>query len=348
MLRSRGKPTMAGDAIEFLARLRGLAGSPSVGIVVAARPNEQAESGAFTQALAAAVDHRASGGHEPDFLALDGLVSIINDTTPSWQHARLFLTGDGITDFFPNPRLDPWLRDLDLRTQALRQVHAARQAEQRDHVLPRAQGLDTAAEDGDLWLFTGRHQALREICRWLRSPAGPATMVVTGDPGSGKSALLSRLFVLADRNLRSRMPRLHALHEDTLPPLGSITRFIHARGLTVDELMAGLCEACGLDETVSPGQLLAAVAGRGDPIVVIIDALDEAIAPPDAQAGDEFPVIDHALAPLVRGAGRTRLRLLLGIRRHLLGALGRQVQVSTWMPACTPTRLAWLLTLGPA
>ena len=264
--------------IEFLGRLRGLAGSPSVGIVVAARPNEQAESGAFTQALAEAVGHRASGGHEPDFLALDGLVSIVNDTTPDWQHARLFLAGDGITEFFPNPRLDRWLRDLDLRTQALHQVRAARRAEQRDHVLPRAQGLDTAAGAEDLWLFTGRHQALREACRWLRSPAGPAAMVVTGDPGSGKSALLSRLFVLADRKLRGRVPRLHTLPEDTLPPPGAITRFIHARGLTADELMAGLCEACGVEETTSPGRLLASVAGAGDPIVVIVDAIDEAVS----------------------------------------------------------------------
>ena len=318
---------MAGGAIEFVNRLRGLATSPSVGIVVAARPNEQAESGAFTQAFANAVGHRSSGGHEPDFLALDGLVNIVNDTTPTWQHARLFLTGDGITEFIPNPRLDRWLRDLDLRTQALHHVRATRRAEQRDHILPRAQGLDTATGGEDLWLFTGRHQALREVCGWLRSPAGPAAMVVTGDPGSGKSALLSRLFVLADRKLRGRVPRLHTLPEATLPPLGAITRFIHARGLTIDELMAGLCEACDVDETASPGRLLASVAGRGEPVVVIVDAIDEAAAPRGAQARGEFPIVDQALAPLVRGAGRTRLRLLLGTRRHLLPALGESVQL---------------------
>jgi len=319
-------PAMTGGAIDFLARLRGLAVSPSVGIVVAARPKEKAESGAFTQALAAAVDHRASGGHEPEFLALDGLVSIVNDITPPWQHARLFLAGDGITEFLPNPRLDRWLRDLDLRTQAQQQVRTARRAEQRDHVLPRAQGLDTAAGTEDLWLFTGRHQALREACRWLQTPDEPAAMVVTGDPGSGKSALLSRLFVLADSKLRSRIPRLHTLPADTLPAPGSIARFIHARGLTAEELMAGLCEACGLDETVSPGQMLAAAAGKGDPIVVTIDALDEAVAPRKTQAQGKFPVVDEVLAPLIRGAGRTRLRLLLGTRRHLLDALGDPVR----------------------
>ena len=319
-------PAMASGAAEFLARLRGLAVSPSVGIVVAARSNEQAESGAFTRALADAIDHRASGGHEPDFLALDGLVSIVNDTTPTWQHARLFITGDGITEFFPNPRLDRWLRDLDLRTQALHRVRASRRTEQRDHVIPRAQGLDTATVGEDLWLFTGRHRALQEVCGWLRSSAGPATMVVTGDPGSGKSALLSRLFVLANRKLRGRVPRLHTLPEDTLPPPGAITRFIHARGLTLDELMAGLCEACDVDETASPGRLLASLAGHGEPIVVIVDAIDEAAAPRSARARGEFPVVDQALAPLIRGASRTRLRLLLGTRRNLLPALGEPVQ----------------------
>ena len=294
--------------------------------MVAARPNEQAESGAFTHALADAVGHRSSGGHEPDFLALDGLVSVVNDTTPTWQHARLFLTGDGITEFFPNPRLDRWLRDLDLRTQALHRVRATRRAEQRDHVLPRAQGLDTATVGEDLWLFTGRHRALRDVCGWLRSPVGSAAMVVTGDPGSGKSAVLSRLFVLADRKLRGRVPRLHSLPEDTLPTPGAIARFIHARGLTVDELMAGLCEACDVEETASPGRLLASVAGHGKPIVVIVDAIDEAVAPRDAQARGEFPVVDQALAPLVRGAARTRLRLLLGTRRNLVAALGESIQ----------------------
>ena len=321
---------MVGGAIEFLARLRSLAATPSVAIVVGARPNEQAESGAFTRAFAEAVMHRSSGGHEPDSLALDGLVGIVNDTTPAWQHSRLFLTGDGITDFIPNPRLDRWLRDLDLRTQALHRVRAARRAEQRGHVLPRAQGLDTATVDEDLWLFTGRHRALREVCAWLRPghrSTGPAAMVVTGDPGSGKSALLSRLFVLADRRLRSRVPRLHTLPEDTMPPPGSITRFIHARGLTGDELMAGMSEACGLEETASPGRLLASVADEGDPIVVIVDAIDEAVAARDALALGEFPVVDQVLAPLVRGAGRTRLRLLLGTRRPLVSALGGPVQL---------------------
>jgi hypothetical protein len=46
-------------------------------------------------------------------------------------------------------------------------VRAARRAEQRGHALPRAQGLDTGTVEEDLWLFTGRHQALQNVDGWL-------------------------------------------------------------------------------------------------------------------------------------------------------------------------------------
>jgi WD40 repeat protein len=318
---------MTSGAIEFVNRLRGLASNPSVAIVVAARPNEQAASCAFSRAFADAVGHRASGGYEPEFLALDGLVGLVNEQTPQWQHARLFLTGDSVTPFVPNPRLDRWLQDLDLRTQARQLMQAARATDQRDHVLPRARGLDSADSGAaDLWLFTGRHAALTEACRWLRSPDGPATLVVTGDPGSGKSALLARLVVLADQKLRGRIPRLYTLPEATLPDPGSIASFIHARGLTAEELMARLCEACGVEETTSPGRLLAALSGRTDPIVVIVDAVDEAGLRTE-QASGQIPAVDLVLAPLIQAAGRTRLRLMLGTRRPQLPPLGEPVAV---------------------
>jgi WD40 repeat protein len=318
---------MTSGAIEFVNRLRGLASNPSVAIVVAARPNEQAASCAFSRAFADAVGHRASGGYEPEFLALDGLVGLVNEQTPQWQHARLFLTGDSVTPFVPNPRLDRWLRDLDLRTQARQLLQAARATDQRDHVLPRARGLDSADSGAaDLWLFTGRYAALAEACRWLRSRDGPATLVVTGDPGSGKSALLARLVVLADQKLRGRVPRLYTLPEATLPDPGSIASFIHVRGLTAEELMARLCEACGVEETTSPGRLLAALSGRTDPIVVIVDAVDEAGLRAE-QASGQIPAVDLVLAPLIQAAGRTRLRLMLGTRRPQLQPLGGPVAV---------------------
>ncbi|WP_432992076.1 hypothetical protein [Dactylosporangium sp. CA-233914] len=317
---------LLGGGIDFVNRLKGLATAPQVAVVVAARPYERAGASEFSRAFAEAVGHRASGGHEPEFLALDGIVGIVNAATPQYQHARLFLTGEGVTEFLPNPRLDRWLRDLDLRTQALRRLRADRRADERDHALPRARGLDSAEPAEDRWLFTGRHAALAEACGWLRSRE-PSALIVTGDPGSGKSALLARLFVLADARLRGRVPGLHTLPESTLPPAGGIDRFIHARGRTPDEVMAALCEACDVPATTSPGALLAAVRAAGRPRTVIIDAVDEAAGGQDHDGQGFFPLVDTVLAPLIAAAARTPLRLLLGTRRHLLPAFGRAALV---------------------
>ena len=130
----------------------------------------------------------------------------------------------------PQSRRDAWLSGLDLRTRELQRIKDARRTDIQGHVLPRARGLDAPGRD-DLWLFQGRHAALRTARTWLLDD-GPAALVVTGDPGSGKSALLARLHVLATADLRRRVPAVHTLPDDTVPPDGSITRFVHARGMT--------------------------------------------------------------------------------------------------------------------
>src|SRR5262249_17304346 len=124
-----------------------------------------------------------------------------------------------------------------------------------------------------------RHAALAAVNRWLAG-VGPPTMIVTGRPGSGKSALLARLDVLADAKRRSRIPNLHLLPADTLPPSGAVRRFIHARGQTPQDLLAALAEACGVDDIAavdSPGKLFDRLRHHTEPITVIVDALDEAV-----------------------------------------------------------------------
>ena len=297
------------SAIRALSRLQQLADRPHIAILTAARARQLAAPGAFTQALERAVRHRATGGHEPEFLQLQGVVGVINNDPrkPASQRAALLSDVQGVDEFLPNPRYDKWLRGFDLRTQLDRKEHDLRDQETRDHVLPRAQGLD-APQEG-LWLFTGRHAVLAELSAWLavRNYDGLAR-VVTGDPGSGKSAVLSRLHVLARPELRRRVPRLEELPGDTVPPRDSVDVFIHARGKTGDQVFAGLCVAAGV-EAERPGELLTALRGRERPLVAIIDALDEAIDPDQ--------LAEEVLAPLIRGTRHTQLRLLLGTRRHL-------------------------------
>ena len=321
---------MSVGAAGFLDRLRGLAGAPTVAVIAAARDYESATAGAFTQALTDAVrEDRSVAGYEVPFLPLDALVVAVDARTPPHQHARLMLLGEQAGQFFPNPRYDRWYTELDLRSRDLRRQREARERERRDHVTPRAQGLDGPGGRDDLWLFTGRHAALRAVNRWL-SGTGPATLVVTGQPGSGKSALLARLDVLADPRRRGRVPNLHLLPADTIPTPGVIRRFIHARGQAPQDLLAALAEACGVPDIGaidSVGALLRRLSQCTEPVTVVVDAVDEAVGSDEDRARGGSPAVDQVLAPLVAAAGRTPLRLLLGTRAHLIDALGQPVRV---------------------
>jgi WD40 repeat protein len=317
---------MSASVVGFLDRLRGTAEHPSLAVIAGSRPYERIPSGAFTQALADAVNHHASGGLEQEFLALDTLTGLVGTSTPEFQHARFVQVSEGPSPFFPNPRFDRWLGGIDLRTQVNHRLRRDRDRDLTTHVLPRAQGLD-ASERDDLWLFQGRHQALRELCDWLRKPQA-ATTIVTGDPGSGKSALLSRLFILADARRRGRIPNLHLLPIDTLPTPGSITEYVHARGQNPQDLLAALSHACGVDVADSVSRLIADLrASAGTPRTIIVDAVDEAVGSGEDSIRLRSPVVDEVLAPLVSAAGHCGLRLLIGTRRHLITALGGPSQL---------------------
>src|ERR1700727_1195317 len=66
---------------------------------------------------------------------------------------------------------------------------------------PLARGVQRAGVVG--WYFTGRESALREIVTWL-GEIGYGALIVTGEPGSGKSAVLARIVTMADAPCRLR------------------------------------------------------------------------------------------------------------------------------------------------
>ena len=167
--------------------------------------------------------------------------------------------------------------------------------------------------------------------------------MVTGDPGSGKTAVLGLLAALSDPQRRPAVPR-DGLPAGIVPRPGMIGVAVYAGNLTAGQVLAGLAAAAGLEDLdpdpaafdLGLARLLAALRDRDQPLTAVIDALDEAADPAD--------LAGRLLRPLIE-RGRGTIRLLLGTRRHVCPHLGPawpgSCLVSTWMTPATPTRRAW-------
>jgi uncharacterized protein YoaH (UPF0181 family) len=190
----------------------------------------------------------------------------------------------------------------------------------RSHWQPRGRGVDWHRRPG--WYFTGRTQVLRELVAWLHAPpeSDPKARVVTGGPGSGKSAVLARLVTLADPTTRAEVPVevLADAAEGTIPDPRSIEVAVHAAGKTTTDIAAAIAEATGC-AAGSPEQLLDELLDRGGPLTIVLDALDEAT--------DAAQLIRTLLQQLAFRGGQMGIRLLVGSRRELLSLLRAGCQV---------------------
>ena len=282
----------------------GAADRAGIVVVTATRPWEMAMPGGFSAAFERAVNHLASGGYAQEDLPLDAVTEVMKADTdmPASQAVTYHYLGmSGMPPpFLPNPRYRRLLIDLDLLEQERVRHAEQRTGQLRDRFLPATR-----------W-FTGRHTALGDIAAWLRAAAAsPPALVVTGNAGSGKTALLGLLAGLSDPEYRPTIPR------DGLPAgldmrEGVITDAIYAGTMTTSQIRDRIADAAGVRADTT-GELIEALADRdpGQPLVVLIDAIDEAADPPG--------VITGLLNPLLSQSPGTP-RLLLGTRPHLLTA----------------------------
>jgi hypothetical protein len=148
--------------------------------------------------------------------------------------------------------------------------------------------------------------------------------VMTGGPGSGKSAVLGRVVTLADRELRRELG-VKDLPADTLPPPGSIDVAVWAKGLTMTDVVEAIATACGVSAS-APNELIDAVVGCKRPVIVVVDALDEA-----SGEGEARRTAQRLLKPLAIAGRASGVKVLVGARRgaggQLLEALGPQKHV---------------------
>jgi WD40 repeat protein len=165
----------------------------------------------------------------------------------------------------------------------------------RGHVSRRGQGQRSQSRGGDL--FRGRAAALAMVTGWLQSqePRGQI-LIVTGQPGAGKSAVLARAVlglepaaIAADQKLGLVFHARSATLSDFLDAIGAATGISMAD--SVPSMVERLCNGAG----PPPGQWWR----------VVVDALDEAATDNDRRW------ISEALVEL---AGLTTTRVVVATR----------------------------------
>jgi Caspase domain/AAA ATPase domain len=304
----RGGAAVAGRALDAWT------GQGALVVVTATGPYQQAQPGVFTQALARALcnEDRAAGGYAAPALSCPAIVDHIrhDPAVPASQTATCVELGTGEDLWFlPNPDFNRLLIDLDIDTQE-------RWRRERGEI------LDNRFVPATRW-FTGRHRVLTDLSTWLMAEDGdPRSRVVTGNPGSGKTAVLGLLAALTDPERGPAVPRdgLPA----SLPTPGCLDTVVYAGTQPTASVLAAVAAAAGLamddsaDVSTRIRDLLDALPGRDRPLTVLIDALDEAANPVD--------LARQVLRPLIDLNGG-RLRLLLGTRRPLLPLLGDRTVV---------------------
>ncbi|MFF4086915.1 caspase family protein [Streptomyces nigra] len=301
----------ARDAVRALVEL---GGTPSPGgggtwVLAAAQSTEQAEHGALVRALCDVVAGPSAGARQR-YLSMEQVTEGINryfDTHGIHQRAvtASMATGEA-SPFFPNPAYVPGLPPDSLDIPSVVRLRR----EQHDHFMSRSRGVTHASEPGDF--FIGRVQALRAVANWLSSSRGEdELLVVTGSAGSGKSALLGRVLALMDLDSTARL----SVPPGALPPTGLSVIAMNCLNRTVEGVVEHLSATLDLrSSTLS--DVLAALATRTDPVVILLDGLDE--------ASDSDRIIADVVAPL---GTLPAVRLIVGTRRPLIASLGQDVHV---------------------
>nr|WP_272919712.1 caspase family protein [Streptomyces sp. SID4945] len=320
-----GAADAARHALRVLAHGQGGDTGEGTGLwfLSSARRADQAGDGVFVSALVDAVaDTTRHTGQRQRYLDLTEVVSAVNERFRDRRLTqRAELAGGlvtGLAPFFPHTGyhdvLPPEGTDLEMQRRFAAQDLA-------EHFGPRARGVEFESEQG--LYYSGRTAVRDALAAWITSPDGDGRgRVVTGPPGCGKSAVLGRIVALSHDEYRGR---LGPGAEESVIPVGCVTASVHARHKRLEEITARIASAVGAPGDGVPS-LLQELSRRGRaagrPVVIVVDAVDEAGSDTAADSGghgEPRRITRELLRPLSEVPG---VRLLIGTRRELVTPLG--------------------------
>ncbi|RSS78846.1 ATP-binding protein [Streptomyces sp. WAC06614] len=305
-------------------------------VVAATGPDDPAYDGAFSTAVAEVLEQIAQDGLDTSpslpYVRWDRMTSAVQDRltriSPRQRvHATRIDPSQPLPElpFFPNPH---WQGDLRLGRLA------TLTAPVRDFAGPATEHFTDRVGDH----FVGRRAQLAALAPWIDDPAAGGLRIVTGAPGSGKSALLGALVCAGHEQIVAAAPDIRrylaAQHPRGVPSPDPALAAVHARGRDLDAVLAALAlqwrltppggragDGARPDAEIPSGggdaparwtvpELITAVRALPAAPPLVLDALDE--------AEDPAALVEQFLLPLVetvRADGLPAVRLLVGSRR---------------------------------
>jgi hypothetical protein len=293
----------AGEGVrDLVSQLSGVFRSSSGGsfyLLGAALPRQEAQAGALAKALIDSIAELSRRYVQQEWLYLEQIVPAINRRLR--VHDAVLAVADSAREepqFFPNPSR------LETRGGAV-SADAAQLAiadeEFRAHWGPRSRGVEFDSQPGSY--FSGRRAVLDKLAAYLNREDDPRTRVVTGRPGAGKSAILSRVVSAARLGGRAD-PGLGGPPAD----FPVIDLAIHAKGKSLQDVSRVFAEWLGIE--ARPEAIFDHLRLRREPLRIVVDALDEAAEP--------AAIARQLLQPLNE---MESVKLLVGTRVNLLDAL---------------------------
>jgi hypothetical protein len=266
--------------------------------IAAARRTDQAQDGPFAATFVQAIGEEQNGGSAQAWLRPDDLVRYVGikfqESNPT-QRPTHYGGGSGPPELIPNPRYRGAEPGQTVEEQDdARWLREQRKAAWTGHWLPRARGAELSSAG---WYFTGRHKVLADLVTWLKAPDSDGRVhVVTGGPGTGKSAILAWLFALSRSDARHEAEKfgvLDGVPPETLPPLDAIDIALHARARAPHEIARELALSLAAREIAehfdlavdpdpfrkSAALLVAHIANLPKRLTILVDALDESTNP---------------------------------------------------------------------
>ena len=176
------------------------------------------------------------------------------------------------------------------------------------HFISRAAGHGPMADRLGTGCFSGRRNELIALTAWLNQDEDGPVRLVTGSAGVGKSALIGVLVCAAHPVLR-RPTRLLWEQVERTPGQVPHMAAAHARQRSLAEVTQALASQLGFGDCATAEDLIIKVSQSPTRPLLVLDALDEALAP--------AALMDQLLLPLISAksaAGDPACRLLVGVR----------------------------------